>query len=82
MVTELGAVGSPVDFATFVMVLVLLVHRVQPRIETTSAAVVALAEKEDHVDADRLRSELDVDDRDVEALRPKIVTDGGPDGDS
>jgi hypothetical protein len=70
---DLGAVGSPVDFATFVAVLALLVYRVRPRVATIAAAVVALAERRDDVDDDRLQDELEVDDREVAALRPTIV---------
>jgi hypothetical protein len=70
---DVGWLGSPVDFGTFVMVLVMFVYRMKPRVETLSASVVALAEQRDDVDDDRLREELDVDDRQVEALRPRIV---------
>jgi len=75
-----GAVGSPTDVATFVMVGLLLVARLRPRQSTIAAAVVALAEGRTDVDADRLRDELDVDDTEVDALRPTIVC-GGEDSD-
>jgi hypothetical protein len=58
-------------------VLVLLVVRLRPRIETIAAAVVALAEQRDDVDDDRLRSELDVDDSAVSSIRPRVVYRGG-----
>lgn len=76
---DIGAVGSPTDVATFVLVLVMLVLKFRPRIETLAAAVVALAERRDDVDDDRLRDELDVADREVEALRPRIVYKEGAD---
>jgi hypothetical protein len=68
-----GAVGSLVDLATFVVVVLLLVVQLRPRIATIAAAVVALAERRDDVDDDRLRDELDVDDREVASIRPRIV---------
>jgi len=70
---DVGWLGSPVDVATFVVVLAMLVFRLRPRVETVAAAVVALAECRDDVDDDRLRDDLDVDDRAVDALRPRIV---------
>jgi len=72
-----GAVGSVVDLATFVLVLVLLVLRFRPRIATIAAAVVALAERRDDVDDDRLRAELPVDDDEVAALRPRVIRKEG-----
>jgi hypothetical protein len=68
-----GAIGSYVDLATFIAVLALLVGRLRPRLETVAAGVVALAERRDDVDDDRLRDELDVDDSAVESLRPRVV---------
>ena len=56
---DVGWLGSPVDVATF---------------------LVVLAERRDDVDDDRLQDELDVDDREVESLRPKIVY-RNPEGD-
>ena len=73
MLIDVGWLGSPVDVATFVVVLAMLVFRLRPRVETVAAAVVALAERRDDVDDDRLRDDLDVDDRAVEALRTTIV---------
>jgi hypothetical protein len=73
MLIDVGWLGSPVDVATFVVVLAMLVFRLRPRVETVAAAVVALAERRDDVDDDRLRSDLEVDDRDVDALRTRIV---------
>jgi len=77
---DVGWLGSPVDVGTFVMVTVLFVYRMKPRVAMLAAAVVALAERRDDVDDDRLRHELDVDERAVESLKPKIVRvdeDGG-----
>lgn len=70
---DVGWLGSPVDVGTFVMVLVMFVYRMKPRVQLIAAAVVALAEGRDDVDDDRLRDELDVDDREVAALEPRIV---------
>jgi len=72
-IIDVGWLGSAVDIGTFIMVLAMLVFRLRPRLETVSAAVVALADGRDDVDADRLRDDLDVDDREVDALRPRIV---------
>jgi len=68
-----GTIGSPVDVATFVLVSVLLLVRLRPRVELVAAAVVAIAEREPHLDEDQLADRLDVDDREVAALRPTIV---------
>lgn len=77
---EAGVVGSPVDVATFILVLVVIVKDLRPDIATVSAAVVALAESDPEVLDDRLASELDVDDIDVDALRP-VARPGDVDGD-
>jgi hypothetical protein len=61
------------------MVTVLFVYRMKPRVQLIAAAVVALAEGRDDVDDDRLRDELDVDDRAVDALEPRIVYRDGED---
>jgi len=68
-------VGSLTDLATLVVVLVHLGLRVRPRLATIGAAVVALAAEHKDVDDDRLRSELDVDEREVESLRTTIVAE-------
>lgn len=73
LLIDVGWLGSPVDVGTFIIVLAMLVFRLRPRVKTIAAAVVALAERRDDVDDDRLQSELDVEQRDVEALRPRIV---------
>lgn len=73
LLIDVGWLGSPVDVATFVVVVTMFVYRYRPRLETVAAAVVALAEQRNDVDDDRLQSELEVDRRDVEALRPRIV---------
>jgi hypothetical protein len=70
---DVGWLGSPVDVGTFVLVSILFVYRMKPRVQLIAAAVVALAEGRDDVDDDRLREELDVDDRAVDALEPRIV---------
>lgn len=74
---EVGAVGSPVDVATFVAVALLLVARVRPRVATVAAAVVALAEGRSDVDDVQLADRLDVDDVEVERLRPLAHRSGG-----
>lgn len=70
--TLAGLVGSGTDVATLVVVCWLALREL-PLVRTTRAAVVALARGRADVDESRLRSELGVDDRDVEAIR----TDGG-----
>jgi hypothetical protein len=69
-----GLVGSGTDVATLIVVCWLTLREL-PLVRKTRAAVVALARGRADVDSTRLRSELDVDDRDVEAIR----TDGGKD---
>jgi len=66
-------VGSLTDLATLVVVLVHLGLRIRPRLATVAAAVVALASERQDVDDDRLRAELDVEEREVESLRTTIV---------
>lgn len=73
LIIDVGWLGSPVDVATFVVVLAMLLFRLRPRVETIAAAVVALAEQRDDVDDDRLRDELEVASREVAALRPRVV---------
>lgn len=68
-----GLVGSPLDFATFVLVLVLYERRVREPLATMKASVVALARPREDVDDDQLQSELEVDDRDVESLQEEVV---------
>lgn len=70
---DVGLIGSPVDVATFMLVLVTFVYEVSPRQDTLAAAVVALAEEHRAVDDERLRSELEVDERDINAVRPTIA---------
>jgi hypothetical protein len=72
-----GWLGSPVDVATFLVVVVMFAYELRPRQQTLSAAVVALARREETVDDTQLQSELEVDDRDVEALETTIRRDGG-----
>jgi hypothetical protein len=62
---DVGWLGSPIDVATFVVVLVALVYDVRPDVANIAAATVALAKEEDGVDGDRVAADLDVDDRDV-----------------
>ncbi|MFD1632281.1 hypothetical protein ACOZ4L_05750 [Haloplanus ruber] len=75
-----GMVGSPVDIATFVLVLAMVVFRLRPRVQLTAAGVVALARGRDDVDDDRLMHELDVDEQAVEMLKPEVIYKEGDDG--
>lgn len=68
-----GWLGSPTDVATFLAVIAMFVYELRPAQQTLSAAVVALAREHLSVDADSLQDELDVDDREVEAVRTTIV---------
>jgi hypothetical protein len=70
---DIGAIGSPIDAATFVLVLAMLVFRLRPRVQLTAAGVVALARGRDDVDDDRLAHELDVDESAVEMLKPEVI---------
>jgi hypothetical protein len=72
-------VGSAVDVATLIIVTVELGLRLRPRVEATAAGLVAVARREPHVDADQLQSELDVADRDVEAVEQRVVPARGDD---
>lgn len=76
---ELGAIGSPIDVATFIAVVVLFRYEVARDVETMAAGLVALARGDRGVDHELLASELEVDDRDVDRMRPTVV-DGGRDG--
>jgi hypothetical protein len=69
----LGSVGSPIDVATFVLVLTMVVFRLRPRVQLVAAGVVALARGRDDVDDDRLAYELDVDEQAVEMLKPEVI---------
>lgn len=80
LLLDLGAVGSPVDVATFVLVLGLIGYEVRPRQATLAAAVVALARQVRPVDHEHLQAELDVPDREIEQLEPTVIAaDGGRD---
>lgn len=65
---DVGSVGSPVDVATLLVVLVTFVHELRPVNKLQSAAIVALARLHGNVDDEQLASRLEVDDRDVAAL--------------
>jgi len=67
----LGLVGSPVDLATFVY-LVVHVHRHGRRQDRNDSATVALADETDGVDEDHVRRDLDADQDHV-----TLLTDGG-----
>jgi hypothetical protein len=71
-----GVVGSPTDVATLIVVAIGL-FRTQQKLKTVAAGQVAIARDAPGVDDERIQSELDVDDRHVEAVR-STRTDGGP----
>lgn len=75
---ELGAVGSPIDAATFLAVLVLFRYELAQDVDTLAAGLVATARGDRGVDDELLASELEVDERDVDRVRPTVV-DGGRD---
>jgi len=77
---EIGAIGSPIDAATFVAVLVMLRYEIRADLGTLAAAVVALAREHRGVDHEQLRSELEVAEHEVDAVRPTILDGGGEDG--
>jgi len=76
---DVGWLGSPVDVATFLTVVVMFAYELRPRQQRLGAAVVALAREHLRVDDDRLQEELDVDEREVDSLRTTIVDRGGDD---
>lgn len=73
-----GAVGSPADLATLLLVVAKFAHDIDPRLDTISAAVVALASGRRDVDHERLQHDLGVDDVAVDAVRPTIADGGFP----
>jgi hypothetical protein len=83
---DVGWLGSPIDVATFVVVLVTLGYEIRPRVDTLAAAVVALARQDHRVDDERLVSVLNVDEDDVASIETTVVskptrwTDGADDG--
>lgn len=66
-------VGSPADVATFVAVLYLYRDRVADDLRTISVALVALAQRHPHVSQDRLADDLDVDQDDLDDVRPVMA---------
>lgn len=75
---DVGAVGSPVDVATLVVVVVQLGIVIRSRVDDLSAATVALARGRDDIDDERIQADLDVADRDVaQYVRERIVACGG-----
>jgi hypothetical protein len=74
-----GAIGSPVDVATFVVVMAMFVYELRPTQRTLAAGLVALARREQGVDDERLQADLGVDEDDVEAIETTIVR-GDSDG--
>lgn len=74
----LGAVGSPADLATLVVVLGVL----RRRLRWMAAGIVANAQENTHVDDDRLQAELGVGEDVVDAVRPVVVCGGEEEGGS
>jgi len=68
-----GWIGSPTDVATFIAVLYLFRHKLAPRLDVASAAIVALARERRSIDDVELQDKLDVDDEEIDAVRPTIV---------
>lgn len=66
-------VGNPADAAVLLLLLYILRDQIRPpRFETLSAAVVALAQREDGVDDTTLQKELDVPQREVDDLKSAV----------
>jgi len=76
---EIGAIGSPIDAATFVAVLVMLRYEIRADLGKVAAAVVALAREHRGVDHEQLRADLDVPEHEIDAIRPTILDGGGED---
>jgi hypothetical protein len=72
-----GLVGSPADVATFVALLYLYRDRVADDLHTISVALVALAERNPRVSEDRLADDLEVDQDDLDDVRP-VMVEGPP----
>ena len=70
----LGAVGSPADVGTLLVVL-WAAHGLKAKLSTVATGLVAVARPRDDVDDERLQAELDVDDRDVASLVGGVVDD-------
>lgn len=75
-----ASVGNPTDMLILAGVLYLVRHEIRPKWETVSAAVVALARREEAVDDTALQSELDVPERDVAEIQDVVVC-GPPEND-
>lgn len=77
---ELGAVGSPADVATLVLVTVVFKYEIRPANRLRSAAIVALARREESVDDALLEADLGVEERDVQKVTRPLIACGGEDG--
>ena len=76
---ELGAIGSPIDAASFVLLVVLFRYELSADLDSLAAAVVALAREHRGVDHEQLRADLDVPEHEIDAIRPTILDGGGED---
>lgn len=66
---DVGWLGSVTDVATLLYVVLAVKYQLKPLLETTSAALVALAENDETVDHESLQSDLDIEDRHVAAFK-------------
>jgi hypothetical protein len=73
-------VGSPADVATVIVLLFLYRERVAPDMSTMSAALVLLAKHRRFVDEERLADELEVDEDDLDDVRPVMAHGPKEDG--
>ncbi len=73
-------VGSPADVATFVAVLYLYRERVVNDLDTMSAALVLIAREHPRVSSDRVADELDVQEDDLDDVRPVMAHGPASDG--
>jgi hypothetical protein len=80
VVALLGLVGSPVDVATLVVVLFVYRARVVDDLDTIAAALVLLAKRDRAVSDERLADELDVEEDDLDDVRPVMAHGPKEDG--
>lgn len=69
----LALVGSPADVATFAAVLFLYRERVAPNMDVVAAATVIMARDSPAVDDERVADELDVDESELDDVRPVMA---------
>lgn len=80
-----GAVGSPIDVATFILVLAELrfgrLRDLDDDLAAVGAHLAVVAEDVATADPAQVKADLDVDDRDVAAAR-RLACDGGDGADA